>query len=1369
MKELGVLFRPGKFFFFIPFLLVTILCFGQRARLFTTDSELSNSLIGGIYQDHKGIIWIVTEDGINRYDGSKFTIYKEKDGILNNYARLIFEDSKNNLYFGFYNGLQIYDHASDSFERIPLILSDKTDFPAHVLCMLERRNGTILVSTSGQGVFSVSLDGGKTVAHQMPEIVPSYFVNYLFEDINQNLWISTQDKGLFRVGEEKQPKNYFNPKQGLDSNISSICQDQDGNLYVGSLSKGLFKYNNEKDFFVQISQQGLLPSPIMVLYPIQTNRLLIGTDGEGMKLYDPVKNQISNLNFNVSNFDFSKSKVHAIMKDNDGNFWLGLFQKGVALIPSRINNFKYMGYQSVTNNIIGSNYIMSVYEDHEKTLWVGTDSDGLYSVSPEGEQIAHYTHSIKNNSAPSTIMCIHEDSNNNLWIGSYFKGLAKLDRETGIFEYVRSMLNDQSIPVQRIYSITEDNQKNLWIGTLGFGLYSMNLKSGVIKNYSETPNSSHQNNAANTLHNNWINCLLITRDEKLYVGTADGISCLDLKTKTFTTLNDSYPELRVQIVQTMYQDSLGRIWIGTSHGLMYLKPEKQVITTYTTDDGLPSDVICGIESDDNQNLWISTNYGISKFNPESETFVNYYFHDGLQGNEFSKRAAFKGDNGRIFFGGINGVTYFKPADIKDNVKNLDVMITGFYIHDDAIKKGMKSGKYDIINTSVMDADTFNLSYKDNSFSIEFSAMEYVNPKRITYLYSIDDENWITLQRGTNTVAFNNLNPGEYNFKVKAKDFSTYSDVKEVTIILHPAWYFSTWAKTGYFLITIMIITGVAFQIMQRHKTRKRMREHQHAKQINEAKLEFFTNISHEIRTPLSLILNPLKKLITSDLDAGRQKAYKLMRRNTERILHLVDQLMDLRKIDNGKISLKFRETDIIKFIHEVTEIFEEQIFAKHILFQIHYMPGIPNVWIDQNFFDKTIQNLLSNAIKFTPEYGEIHLFIETHDVLENGNQPNSHLKITCSDNGIGLPESEQGKIFDRFYQASNSQSHSVGSGIGLHLTRSIVELHLGTIHAENNPDGPGCRFIISIPLGKKHLDPDEIEINHFEIEGNKINRTILDSPLEGNEDASVKSKSKKNVLVVDDDEEVRQYICNELASEYHMYECANGKEALTHALAQKPDLVISDIMMPEMDGMTLCHKIKHNVNINHIPVILLTAKYEEKDNLEGLGIGADAYISKPFNMEILKKTAENIIKNRDLLKHNFSGNQLQSDKVKNIEIKSADEKLIQRVMNVINNNIDNPDLNVEMIALEIGISRVHLYRKLKELTNQSVRDLIRNIRLGQAAELLSTKNLNISEVAYATGFSNPSKFSTSFKELYGISPKNYMETNRNKIPDHSKL
>ncbi|WP_197051669.1 hybrid sensor histidine kinase/response regulator transcription factor [Salegentibacter sp. Hel_I_6] len=1333
----------------LVFLLIPLLCQGQIGKLFSTDTELSSSLINQIYQDNKGYIWIATEDGLDRYDGAKVSIFKQEKqdstSILNNYVKSIFQNTKGTLYFGFFNGLQYFDHATEEFHQIPLLIENDFIYPAHVTGIIERKNGEILISSSGQGIFKLEQENGKTVGRKLLEFLPSSYFENIFEDSKQNLWALSQDSGLFKVSPRGEITEYFNDE--YDTQISSICEVKNGKIYAGSLSKGLFNYNKDKDEFNFIEESKNLP--VKSLFVNKKNEVMIGTDGMGLKIYDPVEEKMSLSDFSISNFDFSKTKVHSIIEDNSDNLWLGIYQKGVLLVPDKVNNFDYLGYQSVKNNIIGSNSIVSIFKDNQDILWVGTDGDGLYGISEEKTQEFHL--GTNNMQGSSSIMSIYEDSDNELWIGTYLQGLAKLDRENKELIYVEDLKDEQNNPVEKIYSIIEDKKKKLWIGSLGYGLFSYNLKEESFTNHNLIKNE----NQDDRLHNKWINCLLLSSDNKLYIGTYDGLSTLYLNDNTYLNEKGQNHILTNKIVYSLYEDKQQNLWIGTSEGLL-LKPKNDTITKrYTTANGLPSDVISAIEEDANNNLWISTNHGISKFQPSPAEFTNYYFRDGLQGNEFNKNASFSENKERLYFGSTNGVTYFQPSEITSTGSKIDLRITGFYLQDQPVKKGMKSGSYSILNKAIIEADTIELAHNDNDFSIEFSSFEFKNQQWISYSYSLNSENWVKLRPGMNTVTFNNLEPGTYNFKVRAKDYGEFSNTKGLSIIIHQPWYFSTWAKIFYLFIIAIITYLITQQILQRRKTKRKLQEHLQSEQINEAKLQFLTNISHDIKTPISLIINPLNKLLKTDQQEERQKLYKVMERNSERILHLIDQSLNARKLDKGQIKLKFRETEIIGFVKSIASLFEDQTESRKINFNIHHKLPEIYAWIDPNHFDKIIQNIISNAIKFTPEDGTIDVYIDREEGKDQ-------FYITIKDNGIGINESETNEIFNRFYQVSNQDTRQFqGTGIGLHLTRAIAELHHGTVKAENNKNEKGCKFIITAPVGKDHLNEEDVILEQNNIANTpKVKIKAVDTKNEENSESLTHDKSRPTVLIVDDDNEIRNYIAEEFKSHYNILKSINGKKAFPLVLKYLPNLIISDVKMPEMDGITFTRKVKKNININHIPIILLTGKTDKETNLEGLDIGADAYLNKPFNIDILKKTAKNLIRTRELLKNTYSGNQLREDKIEKLELKSGDEALLEKFMEVVNKNINNNDLNVEMIASELGISRVHLYRKLKQLTNQSAGELITNIRLKQAGDLLISKKINVAEVAYAVGFSSTSKFSTKFKELYGLPPSNYREKNK---------
>ncbi len=626
------------------------------------------------------------------------------------------------------------------------------------------------------------------------------------------------------------------------------------------------------------------------------------------------------------------------------------------------------------------------------------------------------------------------------------------------------------------------------------------------------------------------------------------------------------------------------------------------------------------------------------------------------------------------------------------------------------------------------------------------------------MYSVNNGQWVTMQSGINRISFNDMTPGTYKFSIKAKDYTFYSEPKNFIVNISPAWYASNWAKGVYLLIALTIIYIIGAQIRHRYQVHRKLLEHIHAEEINEAKLQFFINISHEIRTPVTLILSPLQKLMSKDRNEERQKNYQTISRNAGRLLQLVNQLLDIRKLDKGQMQLKFREVEIVEFIRNLSSSFEYQANAKKISLNFHPDTEELRAWIDPENLDKAIFNVLSNAFKFTESGGEINIYLQTHEAYET--KP-AYFKIVIEDSGTGIDEKEIERIFDRFYQVANRLNNS-GTGIGLHLTKSLVELHKGTIHAENNKEKAGCRFIIRLPLGKEHLKPEEIEETNTEGQIASDNNPVLPIFLPENEEKErIRTKTKYRILIADDNEEIRRYIRQELTPDYHITECNNGQEAFEQIIKDAPDALISDVMMPEMDGMTLCRKIRQNILVSHIPVILLTAKINEESNLEALEGGVDAYITKPFNIDVLKKTIRNVIYRHELIKNTFNGSMEQTDKVQPIEVQSPDEKLIARVMAIINKEMANPNLSVEMIAAEAGISRVHLYRKIKEFTNQSPRNFIRNVRLKQAALLLAQKHHNITEVAEAVGFANTTHFSTAFKELFGVSPTIYMEQSAN--------
>ncbi len=1344
--------------------------YAQTANLYSTENGLASSFINKVYQDKQGYIWIATEYGLNKFDGNNFSTYKHIEGdsesLKHNYVRTIFEDSSENLYIGTISGLMLYNRDTDSFEEIILTRDSKNVYP-HITSIIEIHNGDIWLATSGQGIFSAKK--GTLVFKSETDLtnsLNSIYLNFIFEDSQHNIWIGSENEGLNCYNPKtKEIRSYKTPITINSNNISTINEDSQGNIYVGTLTKGLSKYDPESDKFHPIRHKGNSQLFIKSLVVDDDDRLYIGTDGQGLMTYNKNKNIIEDYEISSTPFDFSKSKIHSILLDRDKNIWLGFFQKGLFFIPNTKSKFNYFGYKSLNYNIIGSSSVTAIHKDSKGITWIGTDNDGTYGINNKGEQIYHYKKTSSPNSAPDIVYSIHEDLHGSIWLGSYTDGLAKLDRETGNCKYI-DYLSDK-----KVYCITENSSGHLLVGTYGSGFFILD-KDGKILEAHESSKREMDLLTVDELANDWINALMCDKDGLIWVGHFKGLSCYDPIKKTYLTFSGRNNILPETVVQALTEDEKGNIWIGTSTGLFMFDKQSQEFTNYTTKEGLANDVICGICEDEDQNIWISTYQGISKLKTDTKQFVNYYVSDGLQGNEFSRGAVFKDNQGKVFFGGTSGVTSFFPKEIIEKNRPLDISLTNFYIYNKIINKRDKSDNRDIVSGT--DTERFTLNYNDNTFSFEFSTFDFAYSKRISYQYMIEnvDMEWLSTANGVNRITYNNLPPGNYTFKVRANDNGNYSPIKTYQIKIVPPWYKSVWANWMYAILVMLIIYGIVAYTISRIRYKQQLMQKDHAEKVSEAKLQFFINISHEIRTPMTLIINPLEKLIKENKDEDTHKIYQMIHRNSQRILRLINQLMDIRKLDKGQMKLSCRETDVVGFINDLMLTFEYQAKKKNINFIFEHEMRSLMVWIDLNNFDKVLLNILSNAFKYTPDDGEIKVSLAVGGNDNDKENLNKYFEITIADTGIGLDEDKIENIFERFYQINNDQTNSnFGTGIGLHLAKLLVEMHHGILYAENRKDVRGSKFIIRLPLGNAHFRAEELEAPHSELAVSpyRLAMDSLDIPdnlyknIETDkQEKKVKPKTKYRLLLVEDEDEIRQYIQDELSDRYKILEARNGKEALDIVMKEHVDLIISDVMMPEMDGIMLSRKIKQNININHIPIILLTAKTKPEDKIEGLEIGADAYLSKPFNTDILRQTISNLIENRELLKNKFGGKQHQDDKIKSIELKSSDDILIERIMKFINDNISNPNLNVEMLAENSGISRVHLHRKLKELTSQSARDFIRGIRLKQAASLLTNKKLTVSEVAYAVGFTNLSHFSNAFKEFYGVSPSEYSNSNSEK-------
>ena len=1339
--------------------LFSIQAWAQSGKLFNTDNQLSSNLATQVFQDKSGFIWIATRNGLNNHDGYHINVIK-KDmsnflGFNSNYINSIAQDEKEHILLGTNNSL--LEFTGSEFLKIPMLDSKGGELATYVKQVYPLKNKDIAVATSGYGIMIKKIDAHE--CHAMKgEVEKLKYIHKLLEDKRGRLWIITEDGKLYRKETNGRVTSHFAGTEGVGA--QDIQQDALGNIYLASKNQGVHLLRAGSNVFTRISSIGNLP--IDNIYISRNNKLYIGCDGLGIYVYDPQTGFLQDNPLFSRLVNLAKSKVTSIIEDNQGNIWVSMLQKGVFMQSNIQNDFNYMGFRLGNRNVIGENCVTSLSINQGNQVWVGTDKDGLYLFNIATRSVeGHFLNQ-------STVLTLCKDQQGRTWVGTYTDGLGYMDA-AGSFHPVDLGIS-KSVG---ILDIKQDPQGNIWIATMGKGLFCLQ-KDGSRRNY-KAKYGADNNLKVNSLPNDYLIKMALSKDgNHVYIATSVGLACLDRKRNSWVSTFKGINCLnKNSFSHCVFVDSKDHVWYGTEDGAFCFDFRKGIKPKlYTTANGLTDNSVASITEDYQGNIWLGTIKGLNKLALKSGTITKFYAESGLQSNEFSDASVCTTqDRKTILIGGSGGLNWFQADQVKQHPWQAKVVISGFILNNKMVTPGMKSGSYTITDNWSTFSRDFQLSHEDNTFTLQLSTLTYNDVEQISYVYSINGDAWRTVPAGQNELAFSHMAPGSYKYRIKAICNGYETPVKEFTIIVHPAWYASIWAKLFYLLLLI-----AAIMLYLRHRKRQMedqliLQQHIHAEEMGEAKIKFFMNISHEIRTPLTLIITPLLSLIKEDKEPHRQGIYEIIRKNSERILHLINQMMDLRKIDKGQMVMRMCKTDMVSFINEEYDLFKQQAIAKSIDFEYqHDCEELP-VWIDRNNFDKVIINTLSNAFKFTPTAGHILLSLTHTD---------HHAYISIKDSGIGIPKDKLETIFQRFYQTpADPSDRNIGTGIGLDLTRSLVELHYGTISARNNEGEKGSKFehgsefIIRIPLGKDHLKPEEIieeeemkkeqnnELAEAEAEQEEQLAENNDQPAEtlNNSDTTPASAkgAKAEIVIVEDEEDIQEYLKAQLSSDFKIRTYPNGKVALNEILKNKPDLVISDIMMPEMDGTTLCAKLKSNINTNDVPIILLTAKSREEDQLEGLQTGADAYILKPFNMDILHRNIINLLTVRRTLRNKFTGNESQNHQVEQIEMQTPDNSLMQRVMEVINENINDSDLSVDMIAQKVGISRVHLHRKMKELTNQTPHSFIRNIRLQQAAKLLKDGKQCITEVMYACGFSNSASFSTMFKNLYGCSPREYMQ------------
>lgn len=1339
-------------------MLLPLLCLGQKIRLYTSEQGLPNSQINSVYQDGKGYIWVATDGGIAYFDGIRFTTFRhdqtKPNTIASDIVNDIFTDSKGECWIATSRWLQRFDYKSNSFRdfKIGRAMERSGEYISSVVEVPDYK--MMLVAGGGISVFDAAdtLSKNAERTKQLNTLFDNPFIGRMFVDSKNRVWTYFFDEGISFIDIKSNTKTtptWLDRKSSDPSDIfvSAVAEySSTGNIIVGTFNNGIFIYDSKLGHIRRAKGKSADKYRIRAIKKcangfIANSRcdFLVGTEDSGLKVFNMDSEDIEDIKLPNCPIDITNCKAHSILEDNQGNIWVAIFQKGLLLIPKATYGFGYtpFGGQSKSYNYHNSICVTSIIEDRDRNLWVGTDGGGLYCVDKTGstKNFNSANSSLINNS----VMALAIDKSGALWISTYMGGINKLT--AGVLS-----LHDKSREVQNISCFEYDPKGDiLYAGTYGSGVVAITNQG---KRQITTKESSL-----------WVSAVKVDSSGNLWVASTDGTRCYDLissdcrHTTTSQILNNSRG-------YAVLESPKNTFWIGSVDGLVRIDGGNGGNKTYTMRDGLPSNTIYSLTESLDGDIWIGTAYGLSRLNPATDEFRNFYSYDGIQENEFRFGSVYRSPSGKIYMGGINGMSSFYPNSIVIEERPIpSINFSRMTVFNKPVDFDESIGSDNILDRHISQASKATLKYSQNVFSIEFSVLEYTNPQRVVYGYMMEgfDNDWNFTKAENHTATYTNLPAGSYKFKVKAffdgsQEHGTTTN--ELSIKILPPWYNSTLAYLMYLLLVLAAIWQLRKTIAHR-----RQREAERVElDMKEFKLRMFTDFSHEIRTPLTLIISPIEKLLKSNENKANQQTLMGVYRNSKRILSLVNQLLDIRKIDKGQMKLRYTKTDLVGFISELYELFEHEAKRKEITFNFESVSDELFVWIDRNNFDKVLMNVLANAFKFTPQGGKIDILLSSGIDNTTESPLRYYAQISVIDSGVGIDDDKIDKIFTRFYQAGNSAAwNSVGTGIGLNLSKTLVEMHQGTIAAANNAEGAGTSFSIRVPVGSEHLSEQEIVSAET---AQLISRESFDDSVSTETtEHRRKGRSKTNyrILIVDDDDEIREFIRQELEVQYRTICCSNGVQAQEQAMAQMPDLIISDVMMPELDGFELLKRLKSNSNTSHIPIILLTSKTEFENKMEALDRGADAFLPKPFNIEELLQVVENLIKTRQILKGKFSGSAEQRERVTPVEFRSSDEKLMDKIMKVINDDLDNPELNVEALALKVGLSRVQLHRKLKEMTGLSVGEFMRGIRLRQAALLLVEKKMNISQIAYAVGFSNQTHFSVAFKKFYGVSPSEYIE------------
>ena len=1309
---------------------------------------LSNNSVNTICKDRDGFMWFGTTTGLNRYDGYTFKIYQHAENdpgsLPDNYITDIVEMPDGRFWVNTGRGYVLFDKEQDCF------ITDVTGFMKNLESggvpeqVFVDREGNTCLSVAGEGCYRYK-EGGKRlffsyVEHSLPEHGVTQIAECsdgLLLIYNTGLLVCLDRATLAIKWKSDEIKKYIPAGKTIEF---SLFVDRDNCIWAYSLM-GIWAYDcGTKSWRTDLT--AIWSSrPDVIIHAVAQDiegRIWVGKDYDGIDVLEKETGKVTSL---VAHDDNGRSLPHNtiydLYADRDGIMWVGTYKKGVSYYSESIFKFNMYEWGDIT----------CIEQADENRLWLGTNDHGILLWNRSTGKAEPFWRDAEGQ-LPNPVVSMLKSKDGKLWVGTFNGGLYCMDGSR-VRSYKEGVGN--TLASNNVWALVEDDKGRIWIASLGGGLQCLEPVSGTFETYTSSNSALLENNVTSLC---WVD------NNTLFFGTANqGVGMMDMRTREIKKIQGQSGNVKLSndAVNHVYKDSRGLVWIATREGLNVYDTRRHVFLDLSSVAEAKGNFIAAITEDQERNMWVSTSRKVIRVTVASDGKGSYLFdsraynsEDGLQNCDFNQRSIKTLHNGIIAIGGLYGVNVFAPDHIRYNKMLPNVMFTGLSLFDEAVKVGQSYGGRVLIEKELNDVENVEFDYKQNIFSVSFASDNYNLPEKTQYMYKLEGFNndWLTLPLGVHNVTFTNLAPGKYVLRVKAINSDGYVGIKEATlgIVVNPPFWMSWWAYLLYAVGLVIVLFLARYRMLKREREKFHLQqiENEVAKneEINNMKFRFFTNVSHELRTPLTLIISPLEGMLKETTDELQSTRLQLMYRNAQRLLHLVNQLLDFRKGEMSTHQLSLSEGDIISYVHSVCNSFLLMADKKHI--QFSFFSGIDtfSMAFDADKVGKIVMNLLSNAFKFTPEGGRVTVMIEhvagTPDILE----------IKIADTGLGISDVDKEHIFERFYQAGHKGvEETTGNGIGLSLVRDFVTLHEGEVKVFDNI-GMGSVFVIQFPV--KHV---ETQVQLPEETG---------MPAGDEEDKEMKEEAREEMerknfpllLIVDDNEDFRIFMRYSLELQYRVKLAVNGKEAWEMMQEELPDLVISDVMMPQMDGNELCRLIKQDKRTAHIPVILLTARQNTEAKLEGLQTGADDYVTKPFNMTILVLRIRKLI---ELSRYHRVTQGMIDPAPSEIVITSLDEKLIEKAIKYVEDNMSRTELSVEELSRELGMSRVHLYKKLLQITGKTPIEFIRVIRLKRAAQLLRESQLHVSEVAFEVGFNNPKYFSRYFKDEFGVLPSVYQE------------